>query len=151
MADSTSRVRPRPGQGSSLEARKLRIDPCFDEFVKLCRFLENLLRLGVCRDVGARVVDHVPLATASLEVVGVLLAPAPSVSVMASKATLWWPALAVTRYPAHAITMCAARSAALYAVANRRSADRAVRLASARSRAISARISSSSFLDVRCL
>ena len=45
--------------------------------------------------------------------------------------------------------MCAARSAALYAVANRRSADRPVTFASAKSRATSARMSSSSFFDVR--
>src|SRR5438034_3656175 len=46
--------------------------------------------------------------------------------------------------------MLAAWRAALYAVANRRSADRPAIPASARSRATSARMSSSSFFDVRC-
>ena len=45
--------------------------------------------------------------------------------------------------------MCAASSAALYAVANRRSADTPATFASAKSRATSARMSSSSFFDVR--
>src|SRR5271169_1962419 len=44
----------------------------------------------------------------------------------------------------------AAWSAALYAVANLRSAERSARLASARSRAIRARILSNSFLEVLC-
>src|SRR5437870_4218718 len=46
--------------------------------------------------------------------------------------------------------MFAAWSAALYAVANRRSADRPAIPASAKSRVTSARMSSSSFFDVRC-
>ena len=41
------------------------------------------------------------------------------------------------------------RSAALYAVPNRRSAETPATLASAKSRAMSARMSSSSFFDVR--
>src|SRR5688572_27161110 len=45
--------------------------------------------------------------------------------------------------------MCAASRAALYAVANRRSADSPATFASAKSRATSARMSSSSFFDVR--
>src|SRR5713101_721505 len=45
--------------------------------------------------------------------------------------------------------MFAARSAALYAVANRRSAESPATVASAKSRATSARRSSSSFFDVR--
>src|SRR2546429_1162533 len=45
--------------------------------------------------------------------------------------------------------MFAVRRAALYAVANRRSAERPATFASAKSRATSARMSSSSFFDVR--
>ncbi len=48
-----------------------------------------------------------------------------------------------------AISMCAVRSPALYAVANRRSAERAARFAPARSRATNARMSSSSVFEVR--
>src|SRR6266540_2160991 len=47
------------------------------------------------------------------------------------------------------IAMFAARRAALYAVANRRSAERPATFASAKSRATSARMSSSSFFDAR--
>jgi len=41
--------------------------------VELRRFLHNLFSLGFCRNVRARVVDHVALAAAGLEVVGVLV------------------------------------------------------------------------------
>src|ERR1700726_3216746 len=54
------------------------------------------------------------------------------------------------RYPAQAMAIFAAWSAALLAVANLRSAERPARLASARSRAIRARILSNSFLEVLC-
>src|SRR5579864_5867483 len=49
------------------------------------------------------------------------------------------------------MAMLAACNAALYAVANRRSAESAAIPASAKSRAMSARIASSSFFDALCL
>ena len=112
-----------------------------------CR--KNLSCFCLGRDVRTRVVNDIALAAAGLEIVGDFCASGPSASTMVSKATLWWPVLAVTRYPAEAIAMCAARRAALYAVANRRSAETRATAASARSRAMRARKSSSSLLEVR--
>src|SRR5882762_4386678 len=74
----------------------------------------------------------------------------PNTSFVLSKDTRWCPTLLTIRYPAQAMAIFAAWSAALYAVANLRSADRPARLASARSRAIRARILSNSFLEVLC-
>ena len=81
---------------SAPKIRVIRIDPCLDESVKLCCLLENFLSLGFRRNVRARVVDHVPLSTASLEIVGVFARIGADafvneiwLSVIASKATLW--------------------------------------------------------------
>src|SRR5713226_7536228 len=58
---------------STPQSLELGTDPCLDEFVKLCRFLEDLFSLGVCRNVRSCVVNHIPLASARLEVVRVLV------------------------------------------------------------------------------
>jgi len=61
------------GDASTLQIREFRINPCLDEFVKLCGLLHNLLSLGVCRDLGTRVVNHIAFATARLKVVSVFV------------------------------------------------------------------------------
>ena len=58
---------------SGWQIREGRIDPGFDELVELSRLLHDLVRLGLGRDVRARVIDDVALSAAPFEVVRVLV------------------------------------------------------------------------------
>ncbi len=73
IEEGHSQIQSLGASSSTLQVRELRIDPALDELVELGRFLHNLLGFGFCRDVRARVVDHITLAAAGLEVVGVLV------------------------------------------------------------------------------
>jgi hypothetical protein len=128
-----------------LPGRKIRRNPRLDGLHELRCPLDDLIHI-VRGDDSLRVVGHaVSLAAAAVKVVGRLLVGRPKASGMTAN-VVWWAPRPLTRYPAHAIAIWAANSAAWYAIPKRLSSDSAAIAASSRFRLRAARRSSSSAL-----
>jgi len=125
-------------------------NPVFDFNVKLFHLDDDLFCFCVGRNIGESVVDSISFPSTRLKIVGVLVRGFTQHQLGALQGHPVVSDFAHDPIPAQAMAVFAAWSAALYAVANLRSAERPARLASARSRAIKARILSNSFLEVLC-
>ena len=88
-------------------------NPVFDFNVKLFCMDEDLFCFCGGRNIGESIVDSISLPSARLKIVSVLVRGLPNTSFVLSKDTRWCPTLLTIRYPAQAMAIFAAWSAAL--------------------------------------
>src|SRR6476469_5810983 len=134
---------------SGFHRRMIFCDPLLHDLNEFFRLRHNLLCFRFRRNENIVVVNHVPLPPASVEIITIRVRSFPNCQLnhVEGNPVVSSAGDAVAGTHNRHFAAC---NAALYAVAKRRSDETPFRDASAKSRAITARSLSNSFLDVLC-